>query len=246
MKNIIELKNEFGFFSYFKNDQVFAEHAKRKQIYEKDIVLDTLKEHILNSNLILDIGAHAGTHTILYKHINKNSTIHCFEPQSKLFELLRYNIEKNNFSNVYLHNKALGHKECNYSMSASSIDGANSGSPIEYGSDKAFNLGGLQVGLGGERINIISIDGLQIKKIDFIKIDAEGFEPLIFEGAQKTIKNQKPVIFFEHNPSYKTINQNVLFDLGLKKEPLDPLCFLKSLNYSLRAIGGNYLAIPIL
>lgn len=244
MNNIIETQNEWGYFSYFKNDQVFANHVKRGQIYESQLVITELAPYIRNSKLILDIGAHAGTHTILYKYLNPKAEIHSFEPQIHIFRLLQHNVLKNQFKNVFLYRNGVGHAVSKYTMQNSPTDGSNAGKSIEYGTSNDFNLGGLSLGRGGEEVDIISIDSLKLKKIDFIKIDVEGYESLVFHGAKNTIEQHKPVIFFEHEPKIKHATIETLNDLNFKESLSDPISFLKHLNYILKPINNNYLAIP--
>lgn len=60
---------------------------------------------------------------------------------------------------------------------------------------------------------IRTIDSFNFSNIDFIKIDAEGYENLIIKGAMQTIKEYKPVILYEnkhHGLRYGYDNQAVL------------------------------------
>lgn len=41
------------------------------------------------------------------------------------------------------------------------------------------------------------VDGLELSRVDFIKIDVEGFEPKVFNGLRKTIVNHRPFVAFE-------------------------------------------------
>lgn len=240
---IVENKNEYGYISYYKNDQVFADSLRNGKIYEQDLVLNTLAKEIIDAKVILDIGAHAGSHTVLYKYINPDVEIYCFEPQKRMFDILRHNIEQNKFKNVYLANKAVGHSNMKFTMSNSAVDGENANSQVDYGADRIFNLGGLQVGKGGEQIDIVTLDSLGLQKIDYMKIDVEGFEPLIISGGLETIKRCKPKICFEHN--HKTISEDLMKDLGAENI-ISTEKYLLDLGYSIQKIDsqGNYLALP--
>ncbi len=55
-------------------------------------------------------------------------------------------------------------------------------------------------------IKCITIDSLELDRLDFIKIDCEGFEHKILKGAEKTIKKFKPVMVIEINNF--TLNRN--------------------------------------
>jgi hypothetical protein len=48
-----------------------------------------------------------------------------------------------------------------------------------------------------EWVQSLTIDDLQLDRVDFIKIDVEGFEARVLKGASETIKKMLPVIYFE-------------------------------------------------
>jgi hypothetical protein len=69
-------------------------------------------------------------------------------------------------------------------------------SPIDY-NHPSIHMGDLSVGVGGETIEVKTLDSLQIPKVDFIKIDVQGYEKYVLEGAKKTIMDSKPTIIIE-------------------------------------------------
>jgi hypothetical protein len=58
-------------------------------------------------------------------------------------------------------------------------------------------MGDLSVGVGGEKIEIKTLDSLEISKVDFIKIDVQGYEKYVLTGSENTIRNSKPIIIIE-------------------------------------------------
>lgn len=243
MSNLIEKNTQYGYMSYFKNDMAFADSLNAGQIYEQDFVMEFLQDIVKSSKTILDIGSHAGSHTVLYKHINPDCEIYCFEPQSEMYNLLHHNISKNNFTNVIALNNGVANISIKSSMSKSVLDGDNVGKDIEYGTAKRFNLGGLQIGNGGEEIETITVDSLDLKSCDYIKIDVEGFEPLVLMGAEQTIKKFKPTILFESN--HKVISKEMAEKFNLDYPVQTSFDILKSYGYKdIVLIDGlwNYLA----
>lgn len=226
---------------YYKNDQVFADSLRNGKIYEQDLVINFLSDQIKRSKFILDIGAHAGSHTVLYKYLNPATTIYCFEPQKRMYDILCHNISQNKFKDVHPYNLAMGHTKMSYTMSSSAIDGHNANKQIDYGTDNIYNLGGLQIGKGGEQISIDTVDSFGFNKIDFMKIDVEGFEPLVILGAMDTIKRSMPTILFEHN--HKVISKSILQDMGIESL-LTTEEMLSDLGYKISKLDnqGNYLA----
>jgi FkbM family methyltransferase len=47
---------------------------------------------------------------------------------------------------------------------------------------------------------ITRLDSLELPVVDYIKIDCEGFEYRVLQGAEQTIKNHRPVVVIEQKP----------------------------------------------
>jgi hypothetical protein len=76
----------------------------------------------------------------------------------------------------------------------------------------------------------LSLDDLELEKLDFIKIDAEGMEDKILLGGKQTLTKCKPVFIIEiHSQDVPRVKQLV-----------------EDLNYKLHQIGGiDFIAFPI-
>lgn len=243
-EEIIYRNTDCGYISYYKNDIYICSALKeRKTIFEHDLVFDYLEDIVKNSSVIIDGGAHAGSHTILYKHINPDVVIHAFEPQAKMFELLQHNVEANKLSNVFLYNLAIANKDLDVNLGTTVFDIVNGElinfENLTYGGEDGFNLGGIGIGHGGESIHTTTIDGLQLDACDFIKLDLEGAESIALYGAINTLKKFKPVILFESN--YHQLDDETYKTFGVDKEA--PVDILEALGYTVDSVGGdNYIA----
>jgi FkbM family methyltransferase len=202
--------------------------------------------YIKISGAILDVGAHAGSHSILYSHIAPNAHIFAYEPQDRLFEILRHNIGTQQRSNITPLKIAIGNKNCLAQMHESVPDGPNCNKPLN--TTDFFNLGGRQLGTGGEYVDICKLDDLfpaepESRQIDFIKIDVEGFESFVVDGARALITRCRPVIFFEHNEKRVTPAMDGYYNpLPADKSIMD---ILRDLKYSITPYAdGNFLALP--
>jgi FkbM family methyltransferase len=155
-------------------------------------------ENILQNSLILDIGSNIGHFSLklamaLSQRGVKNVEIHSFEPNPLVFELLKRNLSLNQTwcNQVKTHQLAVG--------SANSV--------VEFiFSMRNSGAGRMMAGTKGTtRVNVTRIDSflqnIECKrKVSFIKIDVEGFEPEVFEGAWPVIEKHRPVIYFEYSP----------------------------------------------
>ena len=65
---------------------------------------------------------------------------------------------------------------------------------------------------------IRSIDNYNYDDVDFIKLDCEGYEALILEGARNTIKKCRPVILMEQKTLSKRYGNSVYHTQNLLME----------------------------
>lgn len=141
------------------------------------------RDHISDSSIVLDVGANIGLTSFIFSGWAK--TVHSFEPNPSVFPLLAKNVAANNLTNVHCHQMAVG---------------ASSGS-TRFTGTSAF--GHISRDGSGEEVVMTHIDkavhDLGIAKVDVIKIDVEGFEPSVLEGARETIQRDRPVIYMEIN-----------------------------------------------
>lgn len=232
---------QFGPISYYKNDLAFVNELLNKKMYEEDLVIALLQNVIKQSRVILDIGAHAGSHTIMYKKINRSVTIYAFEPQAKMFDLLNHNLQINNIKDVIAYNTAVGNINTTTTLNNKILDQISL--DIEYGTSNYSNLGGIQIGENGEDVSVITIDEMNLDECSFIKIDVEGFERFVIDGAKNTISKFKPTILFEHN--FKSVSEEVVKKFDPDKKIKDPIDILSSMSYNIVQIDklGNCLAV---
>ncbi|MCM1103039.1 MAG: FkbM family methyltransferase [Clostridium sp.] len=143
---------------------------------------------------VLDIGANIGNHTCFFCVECDAKKVYAFEPVLHAYQILKKNVELNHLENrVLCRNIALG---------------AHAGQASITHWD-AKNSGGIRVeALTDGELCMDALDNLNIEeKIDFIKIDVEGYEYEVLLGGEQTICKNKPVIFVEIGaPYYKKVN----------------------------------------
>ena len=149
-------------------------------------MLEDIRERIGNNKIIVDVGANIGNHTVYFAKICKAKQVYSFEPQKNIFDILQKNLEINNIDNkVKAYNMGAG-KEHFYA----SIDVLDTNN---YGMSKINKMN-----KGSVEIN--SLDSLLLKEVegvDMIKIDVEGMELDVLDGAKEILKKYKPIIYIE-------------------------------------------------
>jgi FkbM family methyltransferase len=230
-----------GPFSCFKNDQNFYIHLKADSFWEATLIIKLLKPYWEKAEVILDIGAHIGSHSFLYSFFNKDAKIYTFEPQFEIYKVLCENMQTR--TNVTCVNTCVGHTICTTNMSKYTHFGENVDMAVCYGDGPTMNLGGMSLGANGEKVEMITIDSLNLNRCDYVKIDVEGAESLVLMGARETFTKYKPIICFEYTPSLDIEKIAKLF--GMDKLP-DPFDLLREFGYTefQQIEGENWLALP--
>jgi FkbM family methyltransferase len=120
--------------------------------------------------------------------------VHAFEPIPKLQGLIREAIERNGIENVRLHDFALGAKDEDLTLSVPRDNaGASSFVAARHTADSA------SISVKVRTLSSTMID-LGVTRIRLVKIDVEGFEPEVLEGATEFFVRQPPdVVLFELN-----------------------------------------------
>jgi FkbM family methyltransferase len=244
---LITAKTWVGRVSCYANDWFIAGDLARGDTFEGNFVREVLAPFVRRARYVLDIGAHVGMHTLAYAHLLRNvdgARIFAFEPQSALRKVLAKNLADNGLQGrVTVLPFAVGHVNAITQLSASISDGPNADRPIEYGSRNAFNLGGLSIGKGGEPVRMRTLDSMAFQGCNFLKIDVEGFEPLVLLGAMDLLRKHRPVVVYE-NIASKQITPEMIEMFGLSEVPSCASILSGLGGYRIHQFGCNYLALP--
>lgn len=141
--------------------------------------------------ICLDIGANIGLTTSILSQIAPDGQVISFEPSPKNFEYLQENVKQNNLQNCQLNNMGIGDSNTSLSFHENT-----QGSACHIVTKNHM----CNQSTPSITIPIVSLDRfLQNKKVDFIKIDVEGFEQDVLLGMDDTIKQFNPTIYMEFN-----------------------------------------------
>ena len=163
--------------------------------------MNFIRNYIKPDMNIIDIGSNHGVYTLNFaKCINNQGNIFSFEPTPKTHRLLQESIKYNGFSTIKLYREALSHKVGEATFYSSENSELNSLGKIATASE--------QISVKTNTLDNLSHLFNRIK-IDFIKIDAEGEETNILEGATHFLKHHNPLIMFEYKHG-DTINTALL------------------------------------
>ncbi len=151
----------------------------------------------LEDPIIFDVGANDGESIKRFRKIFPNLKIYSFEPDDKIFERLKK--KYSNIKNIYLNNFGLSNKDGTQKFYSYSYDKMSSLIPLEVdsklyksrkiakNSDKDFET--------EKMVQLYKLDSFanekNISRINVLKIDVQGCEPEVIEGAYDYIKKNK-------------------------------------------------------
>jgi len=168
--------------------------------------------------VVVDAGAMIGDHTVTYARlVGSEGCVHAFEPQPEAFACLLHNMK--HLPQVMCWGCALSDKAENHQIVLSDNVGASHLVPEKSGDSHS-----------------ITLDSLGLQRLDYMKIDVEGYECRVLRGALETIKRCRPAILCE-------VNSGSLERAGFTQAELFGL-FYDVLKYSTKITGRENMTDP--
>jgi len=167
------------------NDQGISRELALYGYHEKNSTKQT-KKLITSGMNILEVGGNIGYYLLIEaKLIGSEGKIYVFEPSPYNIDRLKKNIEINNYNNVEIFSYAVG----------------DSNSYAKFYISKRSNLCGFNKTEDNDSVldvKIIKLDDfLKDKKVDFIRMDIEGYEKEALMGLEQNLKSDRaPKYFF--------------------------------------------------
>jgi FkbM family methyltransferase len=142
----------------------------------------------------VEVGANIGAHTVLLAQaVWPGGGVLAFEPQRIAYQTLCANLAVNSIVNVDARLAAVG---------------AAAGTLLVPVLDSTLpnNFGGLGLGAHtvGEPVPVVTLDSVSLTRCDFLKIDAEGMEKDVLDGAVATIARYRPLLYVENDRQDKS------------------------------------------
>ena len=151
--------------------------------------VDLFRQMARPGHVVIEVGANLGAHTVFFaRHVGSTGRVIAFEPQRVVFQTLCANVAINSFTNVECYQQAVG--EAPGTLLVPSLD---------YTQDN--NFGGLALGgfTQGEPVLVVTLDRLQLPRLNVLKIDVEGMERCVVAGAIETLDRCRPILYVEND-----------------------------------------------
>ena len=137
----------------------------------------------------IDIGANVGYHTFrMARGVGPGGTVLALEPMSHARHRLERNLELNDFANI---------RVLPIAVSDANVDAA------EVSFVNSYRLDG-RATTTTETVRVATLDSLVeeagLSRVDFIKLDVDGYEGKVLRGATRVLDAWSPTIVFEISP----------------------------------------------
>lgn len=191
--------------------------------FETDLFYKIVKP----GDVVVDVGANIGYYTLIAAGlVGKEGKVYAFEPEPSNYKLLTKNVGINSFRNVTAIQKAISDDNGKIRLY---LDKVNLGAP-SFSEENIFIERGSYVDVETISLDEFFENRKKEEKFNFIKIDAEGAEGLIVNGAKNILQENNPKILMEFWP------------YGQKNIGTDPMKLLNTLmdyGYGMRLVDDE-------
>lgn len=172
-------------------------HWDEYGLKDAETLIDWCRQFLSPDKNMLDIGANVGIYALELASHCKN--VYAFEPQRMVYYQLCGGIALSQQKNIIAYNVALGSLEtCGTEQEITIMNSDCTGSsldPIKIAREREVQPDNI---LGTEKVILRSLDSFNLQDIGFIKLDVEGYELEVLQGAVTTLERSGyPRILFE-------------------------------------------------
>ena len=189
-----------GRMAFLRNDNIIGRSLR---LYGEwaEAEIELAKVFLRPGDRVLDVGANIGTHSIAYGLLvgESGEVISC-EPHPYMFELLSRNTRENSPSQVKLLNTAVGASSGTLWMDLPAQEAtlnfvslqASEALPVQEPQKMWVQKARVQVARD-------CLDNLDQGPVRLLKIDVEGSEIQVLQGASQLLTNHRPIVMAESN-----------------------------------------------
>jgi FkbM family methyltransferase len=148
------------------------------------------RSYLRPGDVVIDVGANIGDLTLQASFaVGQSGTVIAIEAHPRIFQYLDGNVKLNHATNVLLYNCAVG----------------NDDGTIYFSDGRMDDMNAVVNGDNGIPISLCRLDNLPIEAstVELLKVDVEGFEKFVFEGAERTLQKTKCIYFESWDQQYR-------------------------------------------
>ncbi len=202
---------------------IIGELERSGGLYQRELVA-LLRRRLRSNAVCVDGGAHIGVISVLLGSLCPSGHVYAFEPVPETSAHLEHNLAANGITNVTVERLALYRED----------------GEITLAFDESYP-GGSHIGEGKCRVTTARLDSWVqsrgLERLDLLKLDVEGAEPAVLDGAEETLRRFQPLTVVECNPlALPRLGGTTYRQLFLRLEGLFPVVAL---------IGNGGVLLPL-
>lgn len=190
-----------------------------------------LSSALAPDGVLIDVGANIGAFALPLGAQARRGAVHAFEPASGTADRLRRNRDLNRLDNIVVNQDAVSDRSGSISIWVPATRWK--GRLYNTGMTSAY-VGNRQSGWHEEVVSAVRLDDYtreqNLPRVDAMKIDVEGAELDVLEGARALIRQYRPLVVME-------VNQAPLQAAGRRID--DVTRFWRAMDYRVGVIAGN-------
>lgn len=188
-----------------RDNYIAVGHAVRRlvevdpELFEEEIVY-LMRALIRPDDVVLDIGANIGFHTVTMAKVAHRGRVYAFEPVREMAEQNSTNCALNRLDNVVIVPVALGSAPATLKMKVNvggeGLQGTSTFIQYNHNVDsnpKCYVAREVQVVRLDDIVDRLGMPG----RIGFVKIDTEGFDTHVIDGGLATFRKHRPIMIVE-------------------------------------------------
>ena len=209
-KDTAVIEGRDGWFIANRND-VFIGRAIETYGEYSGIELQTLQSLLSEGDRVIEAGANIGAHTVgLAKKVGARGKVYAYEPQRACFTMLQGQMALNNIPQAAAFNLGCGAKEEVFWYTPQNFTAQGNFGGVALSAARHADM---------EPARVMRLDHLHPRDepIRLIKIDVEGMEADVIEGARTLITDQRPILYVENDRAEKSrALLELIFSLGYR------------------------------
>ena len=204
--------------------QEIAYHRNQSQWHEKDLMV--FRSLLAPGQTAIDVGANLGfVSTILASIVGREGRVLSFEPSPTVYPKLLKTIEANDLTQITPFNCGCGEVASTEVLHTVSKSSGNS-SIVAPGEGTEIKV-----------VRLDDVDEAQETPVRLLKIDTEGYEPMVLRGAQRFIEKHRPTIYMEMGGDYV---DSTLESIQLLEDAGYDTAAVRDIDWSQVANGSDY------
>lgn len=203
-------------------------------------IFDYIKQVGIEGTVIADIGSHIGYHALSFaQSVGEKGCVYAFEPNVHNMAYLQLNLEKNQdlAARIRLFDIAVSDKTGEETfLFSDEVEGGNSSGSFIKSADTYYpKTDDFMNSFKKMTVKTFSIDDLfaagTLPIPRLLKIDVEGAESSVLQGAFRLLKDHKPLLLIEIHSIYNMLKTSdilhaLAYEITLLKEEVDGRCFI--------------------